>query len=505
GYFKFNTGSSEMVLDSSAIGGRGKTHTTRPEVTRVKSGALSGPPPGKSVIATNALDFGEREVTDGPTPSKAFSIGNEGKGQLVVVRAAVEGKDAGEFVLARNKAKGTVEPGQSQQLKIAFAPLSAGKKTATLKVETNDPERLVSVILLSGNARLERAPMAAHSPIPSDTSKVFAWMPLRWARAAGADAYKLYLWKDGAAKPARGAASLSKTRFTPDSYLDYEATYHWQVIAENKIGSTAGPVWTFTTEQENPETALPFDISPKAQRARKVIYEVPGRARLSGKETRLKKNNVISIFGDSITHINGYVSNIQKCLSASPFTSKLNVRAHNRGLNGGEIEHLRDGGKMYGDSQEPFDAVLAKDRPTVVVIYIGFNDFRSRPGTTVEDFDAIMRDLVSRSRKAGAKVVLATISVFGEKPDGRSRNDRKIDQYAEATRQVASDTGSPLVDLRKVYLAYLRNNNFELQPDGTLKFPHNRILTYDSIHPNRAGNELLADHIANGIAEALKP
>ena len=504
GYFKFNTGSSEVIFDSSAIGGSGKIHPTGPAVARVKSGALSGPPPGKSVISTDALDFGEWEVTDGPTPSKAVTIGNEGKGQLVVVRTAIEGEDAGEFVPTWNKAKSTVEPGHSQQLKIAFAPLSAGKKTAALRIETNDPERLVSEILLSGNAKLERAPMVAHPSIPSDTSKVFAWMPLRWTKAAGADAYKLYLWKDGAAKPAQAAASLSKTRFTPDSYLDYAATYHWQVIAENQIGSTDGPVWTFTTEQENPETALPFDISPKAQRARKVIYEVPGRARLSGKEPRLKKNDAISIFGDSITHINGYVSNIQKCLSSSPFTSKLNIKVHNRGLNGGEIEHLRDGGKMYGDSQEPFDAVLAKDKPAVVVIYIGFNDFRNRPGTTLEDFDAIMRDLVSRSRKAGAKVVLATISVFGEKPDGRSRNDKKIDQYAEVTRQVASDTGSTLVDLRKVYLAYLRNHNFELQSDGTLKFPHNRILTYDSIHPNRAGNELLADHIANGIAEALK-
>ena len=68
---------------------------------------------------------------------------------------------------------------------------------------------------------------------------------------------------------------------------------------------------------------------------------------------------------------------------------------------------------------------------------------------------------------------------------------------------MAKDTGATLVDLRRVYVAYLRNHNAELRVDGTLKFLSTGVLTYDGVHPNARGVALLADHIAHGIHTAL--
>ena len=99
--------------------------------------------------------------------------------------------------------------------------------------------------------------------------------------------------------------------------------------------------------------------------------------------------------------------------------------------------------------------------------------------------------------------VLATMTVHGELPDGNNPDDPKIEIYSELTRKVAQATGTTLVDLRKAYLAYLRNHNAQLRVDGSLYFKPSGVLTYDGVHPTASGTELLANLIADGIFRAL--
>src|SRR3954463_10846959 len=53
----------------------------------------------------------------------------------------------------------------------------------------------------------------------------------------------------------------------------------------------------------------PWDTSPEAVAARTAFYSVPGRADLTGPTSPLSPGTKIDFFGDSITWLNGYVTN----------------------------------------------------------------------------------------------------------------------------------------------------------------------------------------------------
>ncbi|MBT3289614.1 MAG: hypothetical protein HN380_19875 [Victivallales bacterium] len=85
---------------------------------------------------------------------------------------------------------------------------------------------------------------------------------LSWAAASFATEYAVYLWVPGA--PGRadltrppGALPVGRTvacSYAPQTGLEHSTAYAWQVVARNANGETEGPVWTFTTWSEPPET-----------------------------------------------------------------------------------------------------------------------------------------------------------------------------------------------------------------------------------------------------------
>ncbi len=258
----------------------------------------------------------------------------------------------------------------------------------------------------------------------------------------------------------------------------------------------------------------PFSISDGARAARARLYEVAGRSRLTSPETALREGDVLTFFGDSITWQHRYLGKIEAALADGTGTKARTIRLVNRGINGGGVRDLRNGstgnaraggiGGAAGNSpQAAFADILREDRPRVVVVYIGINDITWR-GTTPEQFEEVLRELVRQIRSADALPVLATPALAQERPDGSNQHDAKIDAYSDLTRAVASDMQAALVDLRAACIAYLQNHNAALQLDGSLIFEERGFLTYDGIHPNDRGNELLADLIADGIARALE-
>jgi hypothetical protein len=104
-------------------------------------------------------------------------------------------------------------------------------------------------------------------------------------------------------------------------------------------------------------------------------------------------------------------------------------------------------------------------------------------------------------------MVLATLAVNGEKPDGTNPNDAIYDQYAQITRDVASSTQTTLVDLRKAFIYYEMNNNKPSLVLGVPTYQSSGILTYDGIHTPELGNGnlLLADQISEGIYQSFVP
>jgi lysophospholipase L1-like esterase len=198
----------------------------------------------------------------------------------------------------------------------------------------------------------------------------------------------------------------------------------------------------------------------------------------------LKKGEKIIFLGDSITQAGvgakGYVTLIKNTLNDKH--KDLNIEVIGAGVSGNKVPNLQ--ARLEKD-------VLAK-KPTLVVIYIGINDVwhgekDPAKGTSKEKFEEGLKDIIKKIKDGGARVVLCTPTVIGEKKAGANNLDAKLDEYADISRKVAKETGVELCDLRKAFVDYLSKNNAGNKESG--------ILTTDRVHLNEAGNKLVADTI----------
>lgn len=197
----------------------------------------------------------------------------------------------------------------------------------------------------------------------------------------------------------------------------------------------------------------------------------------------LKKGDRVVFLGDSITqggdgHDKGYVRLIRKTLTEKH--ADLGIEVIGAGISGNKVPDL----------QRRLEKDVLSRKPTVVVIYIGINDVwhgEKDParGTMPEAFTTGLKDVIGRCTAAGAKVVLCTPTMIGEKKDGANSLDQKLDQYSDISRALAKELKLPLCDLRKAFIDYLKEHN----PDNADK----GILTSDRVHLNDAGNKFVAD------------
>jgi len=208
---------------------------------------------------------------------------------------------------------------------------------------------------------------------------------------------------------------------------------------------------------------------------------------------RLKPGDRIVFLGDSITQAGarpgGYVSLVREKIGTAD--KDLGIKVIGAGISGHKVPDL----------QKRLDRDVISQKPTIVVIYIGINDVwhstRNR-GTPKDQYENGLHDLVKRINKAGARVILATPSVIGEKPGGRNPLDKMLEEYSEISRKVAKATGSQMLDLRKQFVGHLKQANAEGKDRG--------ILTSDTVHLNKAGNEFVAARMleALGVNEDRK-
>ncbi len=155
-------------------------------------------------------------------------------------------------------------------------------------------------------------------------------------------------------------------------------------------------------------------------------------------------------------------------------------------------------GNKVPDLQKRLDKDVISRKPTLVVIYIGINDVwhgEKDParGTPKDRFEAGLKEIIGKCEAAGARVLLCTPSVIGEKQDGSNNLDVKLDEYADISRKVAKEAKIPLCDLRKAFLDHLRKNNPDNRERG--------ILTSDRVHLNDAGNRFVAQVMLKCLGE----
>ncbi|SDD36411.1 SGNH/GDSL hydrolase family protein [Niabella drilacis] len=193
----------------------------------------------------------------------------------------------------------------------------------------------------------------------------------------------------------------------------------------------------------------------------------------------VKKKKVI-FFGDSITQQGagpgGYIMRIDSMSKAAHLADQFEFVGKGIG-----------GNKVY-DLFLRFQPDVLDQKPDIVLVYVGINDVWHKAMGTGTDFDKFGKfydAIISTLKKQGIQPVVCTPSVIGEWNDGTNQQDGDLNLYAKWIREYAAKNGVPLVDLRKIFLDYLQQNNPENKDRG--------ILTVDRVHLNEKGNQLVAD------------
>jgi hypothetical protein len=138
-----------------------------------------------------------------------------------------------------------------------------------------------------------------------------------------------------------------------------------------------------------------------------------------------------------------------------------------------------------------------------VVIYIGINDVwhsLQGSGTPKETFEKGLSSIVKRIRAAGARTILCTPTVIGERAFGSNPLDTMLESYSDITRTVAADMKTGLLDLRKACGQHL--DGFHGDVKGTFT-DDKGVLTSDSVHLNAAGNRFVADRMLEALGSKV--
>jgi len=197
---------------------------------------------------------------------------------------------------------------------------------------------------------------------------------------------------------------------------------------------------------------------------------------LSSRDTKKK----IIFFGDSIT---------QAAVQPHGYITVMHEMLQQQNISNYELIGAGIGGNKVYDLYLRMDSDVLNKSPNIVVIYIGVNDVwhkkTSGTGTDADKFEKFYRAIIAKLEAAGARVVVCTPAVIGEKNDFSNELDGDLNRYCNIIRNMATELHMPLVDLRKAFLDYEVKNNTGNADKG--------ILTIDGVHLNDKGNQLAAE------------
>jgi lysophospholipase L1-like esterase len=132
-------------------------------------------------------------------------------------------------------------------------------------------------------------------------------------------------------------------------------------------------------------------------------------------------------------------------------------------------------------------------KPKVVVILAGTNDIAGNTGPmTLEEIEGNLQSMAELAKANGIRVVLASVLATSDyiRPQTDRRPNEKIRQLNDWIRSYAAKNGH-------VYLDYY---SATLDQNGVLK----KEVTYDGLHPNAAGYEVMGPLAQKAIAQALR-
>lgn len=152
------------------------------------------------------------------------------------------------------------------------------------------------------------------------------------------------------------------------------------------------------------------------------------------------------------------------------------------------------GGETMAKMDARFDTTVAVFKPEMVTVLEGTNDAGSN--TSAEDYEKSLRSIVAKIKAIGAKVMLMTPSeclarsgkTDAEKDASFAKTHAYLDAYEAVVRKVAADESCLLAENRKGFTKGLKEGQ--------------TLFVEDNIHPNYAGQSLIARSILDAMGHS---
>ena len=165
------------------------------------------------------------------------------------------------------------------------------------------------------------------------------------------------------------------------------------------------------------------------------------------------------------------------------------------------------GGDKVSDLLTRYRDDVINLNPDKVFVYIGINDVWHKydygTGTDIDMYENGLRQIIYDMKDNGIEVILCTPTVIGEnKGQFTLVNQFKdietmeimnddLDEYSDVIRKLSLEFNTELLDLRKIFMQYISENNPENKSKG--------ILTTDGVHLNNNGSKLIANEMIKFI------
>ncbi|MGI9019915.1 MAG: FG-GAP-like repeat-containing protein [Solirubrobacterales bacterium] len=202
-------------------------------------------------LAPDTLSFGSQEVgTQGPP--QALTVSNSGEARLRVDQVRIVGADPGDFVVHSDYCSGEmVQPGQSCQVLVRFAPTATGLRSASLQI-TSDDFGSPHTVALSGTGT---------APVPADTTPPEVSIdkgptgltndPQPTFEFSADEEAEFECRFDGAAY----APCSERGSHTPEQALN-DGPHVFEVRATDAAGNRASAARSFTVDTAAPDTRI---------------------------------------------------------------------------------------------------------------------------------------------------------------------------------------------------------------------------------------------------------
>ena len=229
---------------------------------------------------------------------------------------------------------------------------------------------------------------------------------------------------------------------------------------------------------------------------RKIIFLIISLLIISCENMNDNQPTKIVFLGDSITQQaedfeDGFISLIRQNLIQDKF------ELVGKGISGNKVSDL-----LTRYKSDVIDL-----NPDIVFIYIGINDVWHKydfgTGSDIDLYEKGLRTIISDIKSLGSKIVLCTPTVIGENTgdfvlgnqfkdvETMEKMNGDLDTFSEVVRKLSNEYETELLDLRKIFMDYLAENNINNDAAG--------ILTTDGVHLNEGGNKLIADQMIKFI------